>query len=162
MSQPSPSHLTQVRLWIQNQFLVCGDSFVLCQWFSGKMEWRDCIWFSIVEFSLMITSPVWCRWLAYLPFTQDTRVRVPVPELLPFVQVVSSISIISKYHLLLLYPQWIRVTHRQQAMARPPKEIGATYSDYSFICPPGVWYVGLVFPGSDLGDISLDVALAFL
>ena len=50
--------LTQVRLWIQNQFLVCGDSFVLCQWFSGKMEWRNCIWFSIVEFSLMITSPV--------------------------------------------------------------------------------------------------------
>ena len=29
------------------------------------------------EFS---APPVWCRWLAYLPFTQDTRVRVPVPE----------------------------------------------------------------------------------
>jgi hypothetical protein len=25
-------------------------------------------------------SPIWCRWLAYLPFTQDTRVRVPVSE----------------------------------------------------------------------------------
>ena len=28
------------------------------------------------------SPPVWCRWLAYLPLTQDTRVRVPVPELL--------------------------------------------------------------------------------
>ena len=26
--------------------------------------------------------PIWCRWLAYLPLTQDTRVRVPVSELL--------------------------------------------------------------------------------
>ena len=27
-----------------------------------------------------ICFPVWCRWLAYLPFTQDTWVRVSVPE----------------------------------------------------------------------------------
>ena len=32
---------------------------------------------------MKITSPVWCRWLAHLPFTQVTRVRVPVREL-PF------------------------------------------------------------------------------
>ena len=25
--------------------------------------------------------PIWCRWLAYLPLTQDTWVRVPVSEL---------------------------------------------------------------------------------
>ena len=31
--------------------------------------------------------PLWCRWLAYLPFTQDTRVRVPVRELLCFIEV---------------------------------------------------------------------------
>ena len=24
--------------------------------------------------------PMWCRWLSYLPFTQDTRVRVPASE----------------------------------------------------------------------------------
>ena len=40
--------LTQVRLWIQNLFLVCGDSFVLCQWFSGKIAWCDCIWVCLV------------------------------------------------------------------------------------------------------------------
>ena len=27
-----------------------------------------------------VLLPSWCRWLAYLPFTQDTRVRVPVRE----------------------------------------------------------------------------------
>ena len=26
-------------------------------------------------------NPPWCRWLSYLPFTQDTGVRVPVAEL---------------------------------------------------------------------------------
>ena len=40
--------LAQVRLWIQNLFLVCGDSFVLCQWFSGKIAWCDCIWVCLV------------------------------------------------------------------------------------------------------------------
>ena len=30
--------------------------------------------------SCLIIGPVWCRWLAYFPFTQDTRVRVPVRE----------------------------------------------------------------------------------
>ena len=29
-------------------------------------------------------NPIWCRWLAYLPLTQDTRVRVPVSEIFHF------------------------------------------------------------------------------
>ena len=43
------------------------------------------VWYEIVIFDVVFglwrkLDPVWCRWLAYLPFTQDTRVRVPVPE----------------------------------------------------------------------------------
>ena len=35
--------------------------------------------------------PAWCRWLAYLPFTQDTGVRVPVPEFFYFLSFSSQI-----------------------------------------------------------------------
>ena len=39
----------------------------------------------------MAQVPVWCRWLAYLPFTQDTRVRVPVREVYGFAFVYCSV-----------------------------------------------------------------------
>ena len=55
-------------------------------WKSSKL-WKWCwsitnIWEFIIRDVGYCNQliPVWCRWLTYLPFTQDPRVRVPVPE----------------------------------------------------------------------------------
>ena len=46
------------------------------------VQWQKLpLWVAVLGFkSRLVSIPIWCRWLAYLPFTQDTRVRVPVSE----------------------------------------------------------------------------------
>ena len=58
-----------------------------CCWYvlGGFGDEIDCVCgFSSMTSSntirMSLVCPLWCRWLAYLPFTQDTRVRVPVRE----------------------------------------------------------------------------------
>ena len=53
-----------------------------CQWFSGKIQ--RCHRWAPSSILGWCTCPPWCRWLSYLPFTQDTRVRVPVAEFFVF------------------------------------------------------------------------------
>ena len=49
-----------------------------------EIVWRSIMWdngfLENLQFVGQLLIPVWCRWLAYLPFTQDTWVRVSVRE----------------------------------------------------------------------------------
>ena len=47
-------------------------------WAGGVL--RRPIFFGLSQ-QWIFSAPIWCRWPAYLPFTQDTRVRVPVSEM---------------------------------------------------------------------------------
>ena len=56
-----------------------GDTIVSAP--EAECRLRQCVTAKFVAFHLL-QYPHWCRWLAYLAFTQATRVRVPDAEVL--------------------------------------------------------------------------------